>query len=529
MMLEFLSKIWFSVLCALCLVAGALLWAVQTWAAPYMPLVICGLGVALILGITLKSHHDAKAAASAGKAGVEVESKRDLGLQIAPLVIAVIVCALWLFAPVRQAAAGVASEFNLLTEQSMRTDPDRGVRTAACRVLLRTAAPSERDSLLDTFYASQNLRDDCLQAEIDANNPLASWIAKRVAQRWRHDLANATGERTEEQACQTARQLSNLGRADDRVQLLQYALRASSPKARQCFVEALGDISDISTIVGAPESVPDALAAELIEPLTQRVFFDKSARDLRWSSANNKRWVWSLSCSMVSSANVVMHRDAGRSLDSMAYRLSCAWNSDTTVATLESVRWPQICPDLAQPLRESAGAESLCPVIMPHLVEVAVERAQNMVRIAASSFSMHSAAADVATTPVGAGRGLTKSGAATNKLLNMTASDLFGDEYAQRRVGCQDMTTQILGAIKRSEATEAVQKMGRTGVDCGPRPGEKTLGENYAKLKKVRSAKNPKFDTFLDRRYLNKTYGKDNVDAEVEGMKEKVDERTNNK
>src|SRR5690554_2957013 len=55
MNLDLLSKIWFSMLGAACLVVGVMLWAVQAWAAPYLPLVLGIVGAGAILLIILKS------------------------------------------------------------------------------------------------------------------------------------------------------------------------------------------------------------------------------------------------------------------------------------------------------------------------------------------------------------------------------------------------------------------------------------------------------------------------------------------
>jgi hypothetical protein len=520
-MIELLSKIWFSLLCAACLAGGTLLWTVQTWAAPHMPLVICGVGAAAIIGIAVRSR---RGQPQSEVANAQVEPHGSMGfegplaLHIIPLALGVVLCGSWLFSPVRQQAVAFASSINLLSVQSMQADPEISVRATACRELLRNGNPSQRDSLLEVFHESTDLRERCLQPALEAKIPLARWVAQNVAQRWRRDLMSPIGAVSEQRACEIATHLAGLARPADRLQLLRQSLASSSETTRRCFTQALGDVSDLSKIVGDPAAVTDEMADALLDPLAQRVFFDPSLINKAWSSPDNQRWVWRLACDVAGEGRSARNRTGAEVLKSITYHLSCDWSPGTSAASFETLNWARVCQSLRQPLAASPEADSLCPALTPHLVNAAVEYAKGMVAVGLSKYTMRVAAVDISSTPVGAGRGPTEEEKAAAKIFSMNPEELFGKDNYPKRSGCREIMMAMFPGDERFAAADAFARMGGAKIDCANLSANSTVGEAYKRLNEVRNGEELEFDSLFDRRYLEKTHGTAAVNSTLRRM-----------
>lgn len=521
-MLKNVSNFWFSPLCALCVGVGTLLWALQVWAAPFLPLLVALAGAIIIISIILLSRlmpaappvHAPTPQDPTPLSVAPLNFEGPLALHIAPLALAVLVCATWLLAPVRQHASALAGSLNLLTTQAMQDDPSASVRIAACQQLLKRAPAGERERMLDAFYASDELRADCLQPALNQKNPLAQWTATQMAQRWRRDLYAQDGPASDESACQVATRLAHLGRPRDRIQLLRLSLATDHDATQDCFTHALGDTPLLATIAGPASDLPSETAHALLTLLTDRVFFDRAAATTGWASNENQQWVWELACHAANSQDVGLRHVARDTLAPITMNLSCDWSPNTTLHDFRTVSWPQLCTALQPALSRDPSAASLCPVVVPLLVETAVLEAQSRVAIPISRAQMRATAQEIASTPVGAGSGPTQQEINLQKVLAMTPEQLYGKGNFPKRNQrqCVDIMARLFPNDDRALADEALARMERSGLDCNSFSDQDTIGSAYQRMQQFRNSPNPQIDSVVDRRPMDRKYGKAAVD-----------------
>lgn len=486
----------------------------QAWAAPYLPLIICSAGAALLAGIWLSA-----SGALAADAPSSAPARGEQLLQLTPLLAAPLIGALWLFAPVRAHAVDLASSLQLLSTQSMQVDPDSSVRRAACRAVLTNPQNADQKQLLHVFSDSPELRRDCLTPALRAETPLASWIATNMVAQWEQSFDDMDALSSQE-ACQLAEKLTDIGRPSDRLRLLLLALNTTQSDQASCFDPLLGDISNLSELLSASDIHTESTIQAMLTPLVERVFFDAEAASRGWNSPPNQRALWSRVCESSSRGKPADQTRARALLKPLTLQLSCDWPKEISADSFNALNWGEVCADLEDTLATSARAEDLCPLINPHLVEAAISRAKALVAISAARYAADADAERISTTSIASGQ---PGGSGGRKIagghhfrhtttfradLKKQREALKEDAERQdcdgpRRAVLTKLATSLFEGDERDLALQKFDSIDLDNLECGPSNFEQIADF----VQKLDGPEPLSIDRLMDQEYLERELG----------------------
>jgi hypothetical protein len=507
-MLEFLHKTWLPMLGALCLAVGCLVWAMQTWAAPYLPLVICAVGV-LGHGLYLKYTSD--------------HSRRDNLIQLAPTLGVALMSGLWLLAPARSAAVDLAADMDVLPTHAVSADPSPAVRASACMAMLEGRDTSHQDSLQEAMTTSPALVVDCLKPALDAGLPSAQQIRHRTMRELSDKLESSSDSLTKAQAQRVVGQLAELQTSKSRIDLLQCALTSSADAMRTSCQSALDETLSLSDIVGPPETLSVRVAQTVLDPLTERVYFAKKNAEGSgsWATPANRRWVAALACGVAERDQRAASRNAAQTLGSITLALRCDWHPEATPSDFESLPWPVMCdhiePDPAGETDQSdeTDRQRLCSLVRPLAVSEAINDAHHALHAAISTFSLRASASEVANTPLGAGQEPTPTERYRAKIDSMTLDDIYGSDPSNRPASINFgnvLMAQIPGADRLRGNRRFQEAKKSLEADTKGAAKNRSIGDAKKKLNDVMAAGEFDIDNVVDRGQLYNDFGQKNSD-----------------
>ncbi len=523
-MRELLHEAWLSILGAGCLALGCLMWAVQTWAVPYLPLVVYAVGAAGLVGygVYLRRQPDEQAPGQLQQpAGADT---RSIAMQIAPLVAGALVSALWLLAPVRAFAVEVAVDMDVQLIDAVTGDPSPSVRASACQAMLASPHAASDPALQQALARSSKLDQACLRPAAKAGLPAATELMWRTKRSLADRLMSSANPLDDQQACQVAQRLASLKKAAGRLTLVECALGAPTDGARSCCATALGEAPSLAQVIGPPKSVAADTANRLLLPLAQRVFFTKAHRPgASWATASNRRWMWGLACEMADGAHPRAQSTARRCLGAMTSATACGWSKQARGEDFESLPWRVVCADLHDKIDAKASPDAVCSAIHPPVVAEAVDDASQIVDSAIATYSLHHSAAIVSATPVGAGKKPTSDEQNAEDIRSMTLTDIYGKDSGvlPKRPDCAAyMLAQIPGADELLNDRHFM-KMKGSAFDCGSLGRNTTIGQAQDQLNKTMATGHFDPDAVVNRGALTQKYGKKATNA-VMGKLDKV-------